>query len=82
MRCRAYQTRLPGAFQYEYCGIRREVLKAVALGAKAVLVGRPYLYGLGAAGQEGVTRVITISRREFEMAMALTGRNTIQSIDR
>jgi 4-hydroxymandelate oxidase len=65
-------------------GIRRgtDVLKAIALGARAVLIGRPYLYGLGAAGEEGVTRVITILRQEFEMAMALTGRSTIPSIDR
>jgi len=65
-------------------GIRRgtDVLKALALGASAVLIGRPYLYGLGAAGSDGVTRVINILRAEFEMAMALTGRPTIASIDR
>jgi 4-hydroxymandelate oxidase len=65
-------------------GIRRgtDVLKAIAFGARAVLIGRPYLYGLGAAGDEGVARVVNILRREFEMAMALTGRSTVQSIDR
>jgi len=65
-------------------GIRRgtDVLKAIAAGAKAVLIGRPYLYGLAAAGAGGVTRVVNILRREFEMAMALTGRTTIASIDR
>jgi 4-hydroxymandelate oxidase len=64
-------------------GIRRgtDVLKALALGAAAVLIGRPYLYGLGANGAEGVSRVINVLRREFEMAMALTGRTTIASID-
>ncbi len=65
-------------------GIRRgtDVLKALALGASAVLIGRPYLYGLAAAGQEGVTSVVNILRREFEMAMALTGRTNLASIDR
>jgi 4-hydroxymandelate oxidase len=64
-------------------GIRRgtDVLKALALGANAVLIGRPYLYGLGVAGAEGVARVISILRREFEMAMALTGRTNIAGID-
>jgi 4-hydroxymandelate oxidase len=65
-------------------GIRRgtDVLKALALGATAVLIGRPYLYGLGVAGAEGVESVLRILRREFEMAMALSGRPTIASIDR
>lgn len=64
-------------------GIRRgtDILKALALGANAVLVGRPYLYGLAVQGAPGVTRVVNILRREFEMAMALTGRPTIASID-
>lgn len=64
-------------------GIRRgtDVLKALALGANAVLIGRPYLYGLAVAGAEGVTRVVQILRREFELAMALCGRPTIASID-
>jgi 4-hydroxymandelate oxidase len=64
-------------------GVRRgtDVLKALALGANAVLIGRPYLYGLGAAGAEGVTRIINILRREFEMAMALTGRTSVAGID-
>ena len=65
-------------------GIRRgtDVLKALALGANAVFVGRPYLYGLGVAGEAGVTQVINILQREFLMAMALTGVTTISSIDR
>ena len=65
-------------------GIRRgtDVLKAFALGASAVQIGRPYLWGLGIAGAEGVTRVVEILRKEFEFAMALTGRPTIASIDR
>jgi 4-hydroxymandelate oxidase len=65
-------------------GIRRgtDVLKALALGASAVGIGRPYLYGLGIAGADGVTRVVEILRKEFELAMMLTGRPTIASIDR
>jgi 4-hydroxymandelate oxidase len=65
-------------------GVRRgtDVLKALANGANAVLIGRPYLYGLGVAGEDGVAQVLNILHREFEMAMALTGRPTIESIDR
>jgi len=65
-------------------GIRRgtDVLKALALGATAVLIGRPYVYGLGAAGEDGVARVLKILQQEFEMAMALTGRPRIRDIDR
>ena len=65
-------------------GIRRgtDVVKALALGAQAVQIGRPYLWGLGVAGAAGVTRVVQILRKEFELAMALLGRPTIASIDR
>jgi 4-hydroxymandelate oxidase len=65
-------------------GVRRggDVLKALALGATAVLIGRPYLYGLAVHGAEGVTKVVQILRREFEMAMALTGRRSLGEIDR
>lgn len=64
-------------------GVRRgtDVLKALALGARAVLIGRPYLYGLGVAGAEGVTRVVNLLRQEFEMAMALTGRTRLCDLD-
>ena len=47
----------------------------------AVLIGRPYVYGLAVDGQRGVTRVINILRRELESAMALCGRTSIASID-
>jgi 4-hydroxymandelate oxidase len=57
------------------------VLKAIAHGASAVLIGRAYLFGLAVGGAEGVTRVINILRREFEMAMALTGRTSVKEID-
>lgn len=65
-------------------GIRRgtDVVKALASGARAVQIGRPYLWGLGLAGADGVARVVAILRKEFEMAMALTGRPTLASIDR
>src|ERR1700728_2693814 len=65
-------------------GIRRgtDVLKALSLGASAVFIGRPYIYGLGAAGEAGVTQVIRILQRGFQIAMALTGRTNIASIDR
>ncbi len=65
-------------------GVRRgtDVLKALALGATAVAIGRPYLYGLACSGAAGVRAVVNILRNELEMAMALTGRPTIASIDR
>jgi 4-hydroxymandelate oxidase len=52
------------------------------LGANAVLVGRPYVFGLAAAGAAGVAHVVNILRAEFEMAMALTGCRNIKAIDR
>ncbi|HEV8253155.1 MAG TPA: alpha-hydroxy acid oxidase [Vicinamibacteria bacterium] len=65
-------------------GIRRgtDVLKALALGAAAVLIGRPYLYGLALAGADGVARAVRILRTELEMAMALTGRPSLRDIDK
>ncbi len=64
-------------------GIRRgtDVLMALALGASAVFIGRPYIYGLAAGGAQGVERVITILRDEFARAMALTGRRSLAEID-
>ena len=64
-------------------GIRRgtDVLKALALGALAVLVGRPVLWGLAANGAEGAYNVLEILRKELELAMALSGRPTLNSID-
>ena len=65
-------------------GIRRgtDVLKALALGAKAVLIGRPDVHGLAVGGAEGVARVVNILRVEFEMAMALVGCASIERINR
>ena len=64
-------------------GIRRgtDVLKALALGARAVFVGRPVLWGLAANGAEGAYDVLELLRRELELAMALSGRPTLDSID-
>ena len=65
-------------------GIRRgtDILKALALGARAVLVGRPILWGLAVNGREGVSHVLELLHTELELAMALAGRPTLDSIDR
>lgn len=63
-------------------GIRsgQHAFKAIAAGAQAVLVGRPYLWGLAAAGPMGVAHVIRLLRDELEMIMALTGHRSIDAI--
>ena len=65
-------------------GIRsgQDIMRAVALGARACLCGRAYVYGLGAAGQPGVARAIEIMRNELAVSMALTGVTSIKEIDR
>jgi isopentenyl diphosphate isomerase/L-lactate dehydrogenase-like FMN-dependent dehydrogenase len=65
-------------------GIRRgtDILKALALGARAVLIGRPVLWGLAVNGADGAYSVLELFRKELEMAMALSGRPTLASIDR
>ena len=64
-------------------GIRRgaDVVKAIALGAKAVFIGRPLFWGLAVDGEKGVVRVLEILREEIEITMAKCGRPTIASID-
>ncbi len=64
-------------------GVRRgtDVLKALALGAAAVMIGRPYLYGLAVGGAAGVTRVVELLRSELEAALALTGRPSVAAVD-
>ena len=63
-------------------GFRRgsDIVKAMALGAQAVCVGRPYLWGLGAFGQPGVERVLGILRRETQMAMQQLGAPTVKDL--
>jgi isopentenyl diphosphate isomerase/L-lactate dehydrogenase-like FMN-dependent dehydrogenase len=65
-------------------GIRRgtDVLKALALGARAVLLGRPLFWGLAVEGEAGVRAILGMLRDELEMAMGMCGRPTVQSIDR
>jgi 4-hydroxymandelate oxidase len=65
-------------------GIRRgtDVLKALALGAKAVLIGRPYLWGLAVGGEAGVRQVIELLREEIDCAMAQLGQANVNRIDR
>ena len=64
-------------------GVRRgsDVLKALALGARAVLVGRPVLWGLCVAGEQGAYEVLEILKRELEEAMLLCGCATIAEIE-
>ena len=63
-------------------GIRRgtDVLKAMALGARAVMVGRPVVWGLAAEGEEGVANVLDIFRHELDLAMALAGCRAVADI--
>jgi 4-hydroxymandelate oxidase len=65
-------------------GIRRgtDILKALALGARAVLLGRPVLWGLAVNGVAGVRHVLELLRSELRLAMMLSGRPTLESIDR
>jgi L-lactate dehydrogenase (cytochrome) len=65
-------------------GIRTgsDALRALALGARACLIGRAYIYGLGAGGQAGVAKAIDILEKELSVTMALTGTNTIADIGR
>jgi len=65
-------------------GIRsgQDLMRAIALGARACLSGRAYIYGLGAGGQAGVARAIEIIHNELDVSMALTGVTSIGEIDR
>ena len=65
-------------------GIRsgQQVLKAVALGAKGVYIGRAMLYGLGAMGEAGVQKVLQIIHRELDLTMAFCGKTDIAQVDR
>jgi len=65
-------------------GIRsgQDVIKAVALGAKGVFIGRPFLYGLGAMGEAGVKSCLDVIRKELDVTMALCGLRDIAQVDR
>ncbi|TNC48942.1 alpha-hydroxy-acid oxidizing protein [Rubellimicrobium rubrum] len=65
-------------------GIRsgQDILKAIALGADATMVGRAYVYGLGAMGEAGVTRALEILQKEMDVTMALCGRRTLREVAR
>jgi len=65
-------------------GIRsgQDVLKAVALGARGVYIGRPFLYGLGAMGEAGVSKCLDIIRNELDLTMAFCGLRDLQQVDK
>ena len=65
-------------------GIRsgQDVLKAVALGAKGTMIGRAFVYGLGAMGQAGVTRALEVIHKELDTSMALCGERDIHNVSR
>jgi L-lactate dehydrogenase (cytochrome) len=65
-------------------GIRsgQDVIKALALGAKGVYIGRAFLYGLGAMGEEGVTKCLEIIRKELDITMAFCGLTDVKKVDK
>lgn len=65
-------------------GIRtgQDVLKALAMGARGTMIGRAYIYGLGAMGEAGVTRALEIIHNELDTSMALCGRKSVTELDR
>jgi L-lactate dehydrogenase (cytochrome) len=65
-------------------GIRsgQDVLKAWALGARGTMIGRAFLYGLGAMGEAGVTRSLEILYQELDLTMAFCGHTDIRGVDR
>ena len=65
-------------------GIRsgQDVLKAVALGARGTMIGRSFLYGLGAMGEAGVTKALEIIYKELDVTMAFCGHTNIRTVDK
>ena len=65
-------------------GIRsgQDVMKAMAMGAKGTMIGRSYIYGLGAMGQAGVTRALEVMQKEMDITMALCGATTVDGLSR
>ena len=64
-------------------GIRtgQDILRCIALGATGTMIGRAYVYGLGAAGQAGVTQALEILHKELDLTMALCGRSNLSDVD-
>jgi 4-hydroxymandelate oxidase len=65
-------------------GVRRggDIIKALALGARAILIGRPYLWGLAAFGQDGVQRVVELLHGELRIALGLSGAGNLKALNR
>lgn len=65
-------------------GIRRgaDMVKAIALGAKATLIGRPCMYGLAVAGERGVKTVLEHLIADFDITMALSGQRSVRDLNR
>jgi L-lactate dehydrogenase (cytochrome) len=65
-------------------GIRtgQDVLRALALGARSCMIGRSYIYGLGAAGEAGVANAIQLLGKELDVSMALCGVKSVAEVDR
>ena len=71
-----------GAQDVEDGALQRSLERGVALGARGTLIGRSFLYGLGALGEAGVTRCLEIIRNELDITMALCGHRDIQNVGR
>lgn len=82
--CEAVEHKVPVLMDSGISGIRRgaDVIKAISLGAAAVLIGRPYIYGLAVAGENGVKAVMENLVAETELQMGICGRKTINELDR
>jgi len=65
-------------------GIRsgQDILKAMAMGAKGTMIGRSYIYGLGAMGEAGVTKALEVMQKELDISRALCGRSDINAVDK
>jgi L-lactate dehydrogenase (cytochrome) len=65
-------------------GVRtgQDIMRALALGARSCMIGRSYIYGLGAYGEAGVAKAIELLGKELDVTMALCGLNKVQDIDR
>jgi L-lactate dehydrogenase (cytochrome) len=65
-------------------GVRRgtDVFKALALGAKACMIGRPYMYGLASKGRAGVDQALSLLKNEIDLALVLSGNTKLAALDR